>query len=132
MLQGRERTGADFRAWLIDIAPSEDMDDAGLGEAIRRAALLLGVSGSGIDHDLRREMFQRFLSVRTEHHGGEGGLLRRGALVVWQGSGICTWMTSAPQSASCLQAVGPARTCVRSMTRNRARAGEAGVWGMDS
>src|SRR5688500_861206 len=45
-------------------------------------------------------------------------------------SGICTWTTSAPQSASWRAAVGPARTCVRSRTRYRARAWEAGMWGM--
>src|SRR5437868_278304 len=45
-------------------------------------------------------------------------------------SGICTWMTSAPQSASCRAAVGPARTWVRSRTRKRARACEAGMCGM--
>src|SRR5512139_2671984 len=45
-------------------------------------------------------------------------------------SGICTWMTSAPQSASWRAAVGPARTWVRSITRKRASAVEAGRWGM--
>src|SRR5512138_1299438 len=45
-------------------------------------------------------------------------------------SGICTWITSAPQSASWRAAVGPARTCVMSTTRKRARAWEAGMWGM--
>src|SRR4051812_8106300 len=45
-------------------------------------------------------------------------------------SGIWTWITSAPQSASWRAQVGPARTCVRSMTRKRARACEAGRWGM--
>src|SRR5205809_4181507 len=45
-------------------------------------------------------------------------------------SGICTWITSAPQSASWRAAVGPARTCVRSMTRKRASAFEAGMCGM--
>src|SRR5450755_945256 len=45
-------------------------------------------------------------------------------------SGICTWMTSAPQSASWRQAVGPARTWVRSMTRKRCRAEEAGRCGI--
>src|SRR5258708_22289154 len=44
-------------------------------------------------------------------------------------SGICTWITSAPQSASWRAAVGPARTWVRSTTRNRASAAEAGRWG---
>src|SRR5690348_7156541 len=45
-------------------------------------------------------------------------------------SGICTWITSAPQSASWRAAVGPARTCVMSITRKRARAWEAGMWGI--
>src|SRR5689334_12824996 len=45
-------------------------------------------------------------------------------------SGIWTWITSAPQSASWRAAVGPARTCVRSMTRKRERAWEAGRCGM--
>src|SRR5688572_6797363 len=45
-------------------------------------------------------------------------------------SGICTWITSAPQSASWRAAVGPARTCVMSTTRKRARACEAGRWGI--
>src|SRR6185503_19181434 len=45
-------------------------------------------------------------------------------------SGICTWITSAPQSASCRAAVGPARTCVMSITRKRASACEAGRCGM--
>src|SRR6185503_1040842 len=45
-------------------------------------------------------------------------------------SGICTWITSAPQSASWRAAVGPARTWVRSRTRKRDKAGEAGMWGM--
>src|SRR5689334_8534100 len=45
-------------------------------------------------------------------------------------SGICTWITSAPQSASWRAAVGPARTCVMSITRKRASAWEAGRWGM--
>src|SRR5688572_16214214 len=44
-------------------------------------------------------------------------------------SGICTWITSAPQSASWRAAVGPARTCVMSMTRKRDRAAEAGMCG---
>src|SRR5213078_298051 len=47
-------------------------------------------------------------------------------------SGIWTWMTSAPQSASWRAAVGPARTWVMSMTRKRASAWEAGMWGMPS
>src|SRR6185436_6684376 len=45
-------------------------------------------------------------------------------------SGIWTWITSAPQSASWRAAVGPARTCVMSITRKRARACEAGRWGI--
>src|SRR5689334_24009899 len=45
-------------------------------------------------------------------------------------SGICTWITSAPQSASWRAAVGPARTCVRSMTRKRESAWDAGMCGM--
>src|SRR5258706_9972852 len=45
-------------------------------------------------------------------------------------SGLCTWITSAPQSASWRAAGGPARTCVRSMTRKRASAAEAGTCGI--
>src|SRR6185295_9522097 len=45
-------------------------------------------------------------------------------------SGICTWITSAPQSASWRAAVGPARTWVRSRTRKRDNAWEAGTWGI--
>src|SRR5258706_3870904 len=45
-------------------------------------------------------------------------------------SGICTWITSAPQAASWRAGVGPARTCVRSMTRKRASAAEAGTCGI--
>src|SRR6185503_14961810 len=45
-------------------------------------------------------------------------------------SGICTWITSAPQSASWRAEVGPARTCVMSTTRKRASAWEAGMCGI--
>src|SRR6185503_21094726 len=45
-------------------------------------------------------------------------------------SGIWTWITSAPQSASWRAAVGPARTWVMSITRKRARACEAGRCGI--
>src|SRR5262245_31488253 len=42
--------------------------------------------------------------------------------------GISILMTCAPQSASCLTAVGPARARVRSMTLYLASALDAGVW----
>src|SRR3954466_11297210 len=45
-------------------------------------------------------------------------------------SGICTWITSAPQSASWRAEVGPARTCVMSITRKRESAWEAGICGI--
>src|SRR5258708_26483447 len=46
--------------------------------------------------------------------------------------GMCPWITAAAQAASWRAAVGPARTWVRSTTRNRASAAEAGRWGTRS